>query len=87
MSEDSSPASQHEVNKTIRVLQGVRLKFTCRVLFRSGEEVEFQTDEQPNLHFDEQLRETLLRYDAGGIGYTPLASWKDILVFRCEKNP
>ena len=87
MSEATTPPSQLEVNRTVRVLQGVRMKYTCRLLLKTGEEIEFQLDEQPNLAYDSNAREVILQYDAGGHGYTALVSWSNVAVFRCEKNP
>ena len=42
MSEATTPPSQLEVNRTVRVLQGVRMKYTCRLLLKTGEEIELR---------------------------------------------
>jgi hypothetical protein len=84
---NEQPPSQLDVNKAVRVLQGKTLQFTCRILFKTGEEIEFQTDQQVNLAYDDSTRTSILRYDAGGTGYTPVTAWDNVLLFRCEKNP
>lgn len=71
----------------LRVLKGERRKYTVLILFKTGEEVEFQTDNQPNIRFDQDARINMLSYDAGGTGYTPVCDYSLVLLCRCEKNP
>lgn len=79
--------SNSKVNKMLRVLKGERLEFTIHLLMTDGVEYEFQSANQPNAVWDDSAREVLLRYDAGGHGYTPVCSWSKVVICRCERNP
>ena len=79
--------SRHEVNKVVRVMSDKPLKFTIRLLMKSGELVELQSDEQPNAVYDSGVGEKVLRHDAGGNGYAIICRLDDLLVAQCEKNP
>ena len=85
--QESVPINQAEVNQAIRILKGERMKYTVHLLMKNGIEYQFQSDQQPNVAFDDSTRTNILRYDTGGLGYNPVCAWDLVLICRCEKNP
>lgn len=77
--------SQIPINDLVRVLRGKKLKYTNRILFRNGTEIEFQSKDTLSVKFDEEVRTELL----GSFGFKEphvFIPWAEVLVFRQEEN-
>lgn len=78
--------SQIPINDLVRVLRGMKRKYTVRVLMRCGTELEFQTDSEIKIEWCQELRASVLKqsnYKEDPI----LIPWSEVLVFRQETNP
>jgi hypothetical protein len=82
----AAPIQQSVVNHTVRVLRGRKLKYTARVLFRNGLEVEFQCDEKGQIERHAATPGEVITtrgYTEHEVIFIP---WGDVLVFRQEEN-
>jgi hypothetical protein len=82
---NAAVASQSEVNRAVRILGGRKLKYTCQILFKGGQSVEFQAQDGSSLTYDNDAREAILRcnWSDNGKVYVP---WKEVLLYRQEGN-
>lgn len=80
-------SSQSEVNKTVAVLTGSRLKFTVTIIKKSGVKFEVQTDYRPDTYWDEASRAVLFGGQVGSeYGKTPICAWDDVECTSTEEN-
>lgn len=84
--------SQSEANKVLRVIEGKILKFTVRVHRKSGQVLEFQSDQLPDVKFDQDTRCNWIIGKAQGHDDSypsayPICLWEEGDVILTEANP
>lgn len=78
--------SQAAVNEAIRVLSNKPLKFTVTVHKPNGEKIEFQTEREPKLDWNEPARCLYLYIGVESYTYVPAMRWQDDYIMTVEKN-
>lgn len=81
----SDTPSKHEANKLVRVLNGKPLKYTARLHRRDGTVIEYQSDHQPRLAYNDQAR--ALWVCQGEYENKPVFPYEEGMVILCEENP
>ena len=81
-----SEPSQHEVNRSLRVLKGERLKFTVRVHVPDRDVVEFQANQAPRIKFFEEDRCLWLHGSEDGYTERPIMKWIEGSILLIEEN-
>lgn len=76
--------SERKVNEMVRVLKGIRKKYTCTVFKPDGKEIEFQADQKPKLEFLNEARTLFLT--SREYPEAPIMKWEDDFVLLCEEN-
>jgi hypothetical protein len=76
-----------EVNKLTRILStgDARMKFTIRVTMPDGSAMEWQSDSQINVGWNDSLRAPWL-FETASYQNTGIMPWKDGMVILCERN-
>lgn len=74
-----------EANKVLRVLNGVRLKYTVQVHLPNGKIVEFQAAQTPEIRWSEEAR--CLWLWTHGYQEPPIMAWPEGAIMLCEENP
>lgn len=81
----SDNPSVHEANKVVRVLNGERLKFTCRLHYTDGRVLEWQSNTEPYSEWNEKARGIWV-FSQQYNGY-PITPFPEFGVLLCEENP
>jgi hypothetical protein len=77
--------SQDEANKALRVLSGKPLKFTIRLHRLSGGVVEWQSDSNVTVKWNDEAR--CLWFTQGGYDTRPIMPYQDGDMLLTEENP
>lgn len=80
-----SEPSIGEANKVIRVLNGVRLKYTIHLHLSDKKVVEFQAEKLPEVKWHDQARALWLF--GGGYPEPAIMPWPEGAIMLCEENP
>jgi predicted component of type VI protein secretion system len=78
--------SQSTLNELVRVLQGRKLKYTVRLLLKSGQELEFQTENKLGLDWNNVIRAVVLEPATYNEKNNVIVPWAEVLVLRQEAN-
>lgn len=84
MSDIDNP-SVHEQNKLLRVLNGIKLKYTVRVTLPDDKVLEWQSDAAPSLKFFDEDR-SLWLFNTANYSSTPIMRWVEGSVMLLEEN-
>lgn len=69
----------------VRILNGEKLKYTCRVNHPDGKITEWQSNTTPRLMYLEQAR-ALWLFSKDYEGH-PIMAWQEGSILLCEENP
>lgn len=85
----SNNASVHEANKVLRVLDGKRLKFTCRVHCPDGRVIEWQSDCVPKVDWNNDTRSVWIVQSASESygNQHPVMPFEPGMIILAEENP
>jgi hypothetical protein len=79
--------SNIEVNKTIRVLTGERLKYTVRIHKPDGSVIELQTDSPLSIGYNVDARMLFVLATLPEYKSAPVCEWQEGMVILHEVNP
>ncbi len=83
MSDEERPSVQ-AANSVMRVLTDKPLKFTVTVHKADGSKIEFQSDDAPKLHYDDQAR--ALWIASGTYANVPIMAYEQGMIITTEEN-